>query len=75
MNPAQCRAARALLGWTQAKLAKAAAVEVSTVISFEQSWRCNYPHAIQAMKRALEAAGVEFVDENGGGVKLMAKKG
>jgi len=75
MIPAQCRAARGLLDWTPQKLADAAGVGVSMVTSFERSWRCNYPVKIQAMKRALEAAGVEFISENGSGVKLREKKG
>jgi len=75
MTPAQCRAARGLLDWTQVKLAEAAGVGLTTVTSFERSWRCNYPDTIQAMKRALEAAGVEFIEENGSGVGVRIKKG
>jgi len=73
MTPAQCRAARGLLDWTQVKLAEAAGVGLTTVTSFERSWRCNYPDTIQAMKRALESAGVEFIDGDEPGVKLKAK--
>jgi transcriptional regulator with XRE-family HTH domain len=74
MTPAQCRAARGLLDWTQQKLADAAGVGVSTVTSFERSSRCNYPDKIQAMKRALENAGVEFIAENGGGPGVRLRK-
>ena len=73
MTPAQCRAARGLLDWTQVKLAEAAGVGLTTVTSFERSWRCNYPDKIQAMQSALEAAGVEFIDGDEPGVKLKAK--
>jgi len=73
MIPAQSRAARGLLDWTPQKLADAAGVAVSTVTSFERSWRCNYPDKIQAMQSALEAAGVEFIDGDEPGVKLKAK--
>jgi transcriptional regulator with XRE-family HTH domain len=73
MTPAQCRAARGLLDWTQIKLAEAAGVGLTTVTSFERSWRCNYPDTIQAMQSALEAAGVEFIDGDEPGVKLKAK--
>jgi hypothetical protein len=62
-----------LLDWTQVKLAEAAGVGLTTVTSFERSWRCNYPDTIQAMKRALESAGVEFIDGDEPGVKLKAK--
>ena len=62
-----------MLDWTQVKLAEAAGVGLTTVTSFERSWRCNYPDTIQAMKRALESAGVEFIDGDEPGVKLKAK--
>jgi transcriptional regulator with XRE-family HTH domain len=75
MNPAQCRAARGLLDWTQQKLADAAGIGVSTATSFERSWRVADPKTIQAMQRALEAAGVEFIPENGSGVGVRLKKG
>jgi hypothetical protein len=64
-----------LLDWTPQKLADAAGVAVSTVTSFERSWRCNYPDKIQATQSALEAAGVEFIEENGSGVGVRIKKG
>jgi len=85
MTPAQCRAARGLLDWTQPKLADAAGVVVSTVAGFERSWRvvsspalrpsARTPETIQAMQRALEAAGVEFIDENGSGAGVKFRKG
>ena len=43
MTPAQCRAARGLIDWSQVKLAEVAAVAVSTVTSFEQSSRVATP--------------------------------
>lgn len=70
MTPAQCRGARGLLDWTQKKLADAAGVGASTVISFERNWRCNFPEKIQAMQSALEAAGVEFTNSDAPGVRL-----
>jgi transcriptional regulator with XRE-family HTH domain len=75
MTPAQCRAARGLLGWTQQKLAGAAGVRISAVIRFELSWRVPAPETIQAMQSALEAAGVEFIPENGSGAGVRMKKG
>ncbi len=75
MTPAQCRAARGLLDWTQQKLADAAGIGVSTAISFERSWRVASPATIQAIQRALEAAGIEFIPENGSGVGVRMKKG
>ena len=75
MTPAQCRAARGLLDWTQQRLAVAAGVAVSTVASFERSWKVVTPETIQAMQRVLEAAGVEFIDENGSGAGVKFGRG
>lgn len=71
----QCRAGRALIDWPQPQLAEAANVSLSTVANFEAGR--NQPHAnnLAAIKSALEAAGVEFIDANGGGpgVRLRAR--
>ncbi len=83
MTPAQCRAARGLLDWTQQKLAIAAGVAVSTVASFERSLRvvtaktnrAMASETIQAMQRTLEAAGVDFTPENGSGAGVRFRKG
>ena len=75
MTPAQCRAARELLDWTQAKLAEAAGLLLSTVVKFERSGRAVAAGAVPTMKRALEFAGVEFISENGSGVGVRIKKG
>ena len=75
MTPAQCRGGRGLLDWTQKKLADAAGVRRSAVSSFELSWRAPAPETIHAMQRALEAAGIEFIDENGSGAGVKFRKG
>jgi hypothetical protein len=46
---------------TQAKLAKAAGIGVPPVSNFDQG-RSVSAHAVQAIQRALEAAGVEFIE-------------
>lgn len=68
MNPAQCRAARALLDWTQPQLAAAAKLGLSTVVDFEKERRAVSDDARESMRAALEVAGIEFF--NGTGVKL-----
>jgi DNA-binding XRE family transcriptional regulator len=73
LSAAQSRAARALLNWSQAELAKTAAVAQQTVVDFERGARKPYPKNLTAMRRALEAAGVEFFNDSG--VKLKAKPG
>lgn len=74
MTPGQCRAARALLDLTQPKLAEAAGLGLSTVVDFERTRRAVSPDAIQAIRAALEAAGVIFVEENGDGPGVRLRR-
>jgi len=74
MTPAQCRAARALLNITQTDLAKAADVAEKTITDFETGARRPYRRTIAALRQALEAAGVEFIPENGGGEGVRMRK-
>src|SRR4051812_24181899 len=64
---AQCRGARALLGMTQPQLAEAAKLGLSTIVNFARGRRQVSDDAIVAMQTALARAGVEFINENGGG--------
>jgi transcriptional regulator with XRE-family HTH domain len=74
LTPAQARAARALLGITQSDLARAAQLGLSTVVDFEKERRQVSQDAVQAIRNALEKAGIEFIDENGGGKGLRFRK-
>ena len=74
MTPAQCRAARALIEWTQPELAAASKLGMSTIVDFEKSRRSVSLDVISAIRRALEAGGVIFVDENGEGPGVRLKK-
>ena len=74
MTPGQCRAARGLLEITQSQLARAADLGLSTVVDFEKERRQVSLGAVQAIRRALEGAGVEFIDENGGGPGVRLRK-
>ena len=65
MTPAQCRAARALLDWTQESLASEAQVAVLTIRTFEGEKANPRRATLAAIQRALEDAGVEFT-ANGG---------
>jgi len=67
MTPGQCRAARAFLQISQDDLAKAASVGVSTVRDFEVGKRAPIAATQAAMRSALEAKGVRFVDRGGDG--------
>ena len=70
----QCKAARALLDLTQAELAGLAKVNVNTLVDFENGTRATHPRTIEAIQRALEQAGIEFIEENGGGPGLREKR-
>jgi transcriptional regulator with XRE-family HTH domain len=67
ITPAQCRAARALLGITQSELAEAAGLGLSTVVDFEKERRRVSSQAVKAMHDALKGAGIAF---NGGGTAV-----
>jgi transcriptional regulator with XRE-family HTH domain len=70
ITPAQCRAGRALVHLTQRQLAEAAGLSVSTLKDFEHSLRTVSGHLTTAIRRALEEAGVEFIDGDEPGVRL-----
>lgn len=73
--PAQIRAARALLDWSQERLASAAGVGVSTVRDVESERRPLDTAAAADIRRALENGGVRFVagsPTEGPGVRLVA---
>lgn len=75
-NPAQLRAARALLGWSQERAGGAAGVSSMTIKRAEGSGKPSPSEVtIAAIRSALEAAGVEFIPENGGGAGVRLKKG
>jgi transcriptional regulator with XRE-family HTH domain len=72
MTPAQCRAARALLDWTQDDLSRAAEVGVVTLRQFERGASQPRRAILTALRRSLEQAGVRFIDRGGGpGVRLL----
>src|SRR5688500_5355675 len=61
LTPKHIRAARALLAWSQRDLAKNAGVATSTVADFERGQRTPVANNAQAMRGALEAAGICFL--------------
>ena len=74
ITPGQCKAARALLELTQGELADAATLGLSTIVDFEKQRRQVSVVAIRAIRQALAARGIEFIDENGGGPGVRLKK-
>ena len=73
MTPAQCRAARGLLDWTQDELAAKAAVSVVTIRNFEKGRSSPQRATLEVVRRALEAAGVELTNGGQPGVRLKAR--
>ena len=74
ITPAQCRAARALVDWSQQQLADAAKIGNATIRNFEGSKSEPQSATLDVMRRALEAAGVEFIAENGGGPGVRLRR-
>ena len=71
--PVQCRMARAALGWGVKELAAAAKVSIDTVVRFERGEELK-ERTVEAIQRALEGGGIEFIDANGGGAGVRLKK-
>ena len=68
MIPAQCRATRALIDMSQAELARAAVMPVSIIADFEAG--VSEPRHVDAIRQALERAGVEFIEGSRPGVRM-----
>lgn len=78
MTPQTCRAARSLVGISQAELAQSAGVTPLTVRKYEAGKTVPSLKTWRAMKTVLERAGVVFIDEGDGmgpGVRLREGKG
>lgn len=74
MTPAECSAARLLLNWTQLQLAEASGTDASAIRNFEDGRIAPVEANAEALRRALEAAGVHFVSEIGGGTGVRLRK-
>ncbi|OWV74708.1 XRE family transcriptional regulator [Rhizobium sp. R339] len=72
--PAQCRAARALIGWSLDELSSASKISTQTIADFEAGILSPPERILQDMKRSFETAGVLFILENGGGAGVRLAK-
>lgn len=74
ITPDQCRAARGLVDWSQQQLADLAGVGVVTVRQLEAGTHVPRRATLNVIRGCFEAAGIEFIDENGGGPGVRLKK-
>lgn len=74
ITPAQCRAARGLVNWSQLELAAEAEVSVVTIRNFEKGETEPRSSTLKVIRQTFEAAGVIFVDENGDGPGVRLRK-
>jgi transcriptional regulator with XRE-family HTH domain len=69
MTPVQSRMARAGTGFSMIQLAKLAKVSPATIVRFERGDELK-PRTVEAIQRAYESAGVEFLDGEAPGIRL-----
>jgi transcriptional regulator with XRE-family HTH domain len=70
LTAGQCRAARALIGWSQDQLASESKVAKATIANFEAGKRESYARTLDDIREALESAGVEFTNGGQPGVRM-----
>jgi transcriptional regulator with XRE-family HTH domain len=72
----QVRAARALLRWEQRDLAEASGVSLPSVkrLEIQPGLLAAHERTIAELRKALEKAGIEFIEENGGGPGVRLAK-
>jgi transcriptional regulator with XRE-family HTH domain len=77
LTPAQSRMARAALQWSVEEAAEAASLSYRTILRFEKEQRGIQAELIANLRRAYEAAGVQFIEKgaDAGGVVPPALRG
>ena len=73
LTASQCRAARALIEWSQQQLSLSASIDLQTIADFEKRFRSPDETTRRRLRATLEAAGVTFISENGGGAGARLK--
>jgi DNA-binding XRE family transcriptional regulator len=66
--------ARAALNWTLNNLAEASGVHRNTISNIEVGRYAGDPETLTKLKRTLTKAGIQFIDENGGGPGVRIAK-
>lgn len=62
LEPRQCRAARAFLGWSRARLARESGVSAATIQRYERGDSGQMFKTVRSLCRALERGGAEFLE-------------
>jgi predicted transcriptional regulator len=72
----QIKAARSLLAWSQEELAAAADVSIPTIkrLEAQDGPLGGRDETGVKIRSALESAGIQFIDENGGGPGVRLRK-
>jgi len=72
----QIKAARALLGWSQDHLSKVAGVSIPTIKRLEavDGPLGGRGETVGRIVSSIRSAGIEFIDENGGGPGVRLQK-
>jgi transcriptional regulator with XRE-family HTH domain len=73
LKPAQVRMARGALRWSLTELAERAGVDRNLLAEFEAE-ELSVAERLTGVRTTLEEAGVEFIDENGGGPGVRLRK-
>jgi len=73
MKPVQLKMARAAVGWGVRELAKKAGITANTVTRIENGADAKQS-TMDRLQHALETAGIEFIQENGGGPGVRLRK-
>jgi transcriptional regulator with XRE-family HTH domain len=74
VTSAQVRMARAALNWTVRDLAEAAHLHRNTISNIETGKYAGDEATLNAIAAVLKRAGVEFIEENGGGPGVRLRK-
>jgi transcriptional regulator with XRE-family HTH domain len=73
ISPEQCRAARALLGWTHEELSKRSGIPIRTLTNFETAATNPRGSTTELLVKTFQAAGIVFVsvwDAPGGVIRI-----
>jgi transcriptional regulator with XRE-family HTH domain len=75
VTSAQVRMARAALNWTVRDLAAATSLHRNTISNIESGKYLGEEASLATIETVLRRAGIEFIDENGGGPGVRLRKG